>query len=85
MATTRRSFFGWLAGAAAVVPALPAIAEAAAKAPVRRVHRVMLRTKLPDTRWLSIYDKEALQGAPVLNFRGIPIRMTYVVLTNDIH
>ena len=55
MAATRRSFFGFVFGAAAAVPALPKIVEAMGGAPggVREIYRgvTTVRTCLPSVSW----------------------------------
>lgn len=69
MAATRRSFFGFLFGAAAAVPALPKIVEAMGADPVRvrEIYRgvTTVRTSLPSGYW-RIFN----QGTPLDKSKG---------------
>lgn len=78
MAATRRSFFGFLFGAAAVAPALPeiiaAVAEAAPiKPPTSRFVRVMYHHAIRENNVLLSATDYA--GVPQCTFRGVPIRV----------
>lgn len=79
MAATRRSFFRWMLGAAAAAPALPAMAEAFAAAPRRRYWQMCIGPR----EWRDLIRVANIETTPVLEFRGIPIRVVDAVLTTD--
>jgi hypothetical protein len=81
MKTTRRFFFGLFAGAAAAAPSIVSeLAKPATAAPLPQKSR--RRTTRVHVDVQAIRDKNVLlqiddyAGMPVVNFRGVPIRVT---------